>query len=1081
MSEKPTDGTWQVPCNRLATRQDGLVSDVRLHLLGRFRVHRAGEEIQPAAFGGRKVRTLLRVLAVRRPDLVPHGVLAEALWPDRLPADPVANLNVLVGRARRALDDPGLVVTGAGGYALGDCQVDVAEFLDAVSTMRAAAPAAALEAARVALALWADPLPEDSYADWARDPRDRLLRAHVDVLEGAARSAFALGEVQVAAAHAADAVAAAPLRESGVLLLAEALAAGGDRAAALATLAQLRTRLAEQLGVDPSPQAAQLQLRLLRGEPFGEPSSRPPSGPPSRPAREEPTGPPSSTGPGSPAPFEGLTFRGRDAELARLRDLIAERGVAAVGGVAGVGKSRLLAEALRGSPLPVIAARAFQPERDEAWSVARALLSEVLALDAGLADLLPAHVRHALAGLLPEVSDEPPPRLDGESRRALLMAGALRLLGTVSRDGAVLVLDDLQWVDPSSLALIGSALARLPRLAAVVAYRPDELPPVVLTGLRAARAVTEIPLGPLPAAEIARLVGDPRLAQALATGTDGTPFAVAEVLRELVSRGAVLPGPEGLRPRGADAVALAVTLGRAGRARSIRRRVERHGADAELLALVALAAREVSAATLAAAAGRPQREVLDVLAELATAELVRLGEQGWAPAHDLVAETVAGDLPPEARGRLHGLLARALETEGADLAEVARHYRDSGDSVTAAAAYARAARAALTGHATREAAALADRGLELDPRPELRANLLEVRAEARAAHGEISPALADLHQALATDPGGPRARRLSRLAMVTFGARDPGRAGELAELAVVAAGDDAASQALALETAAILDMNLGRPDRATERAEAALVRYRRLGDAGGVARILDGRAMATFLAGRIEEGVDLLGRVADLFSDSGELLRVVTPRSTCGHGLVFLDRPDAGLADASTALRLARSLGAPEGQAYALWHRSEALSALGRGAEAQADACEALEIATSAGHRGWTATAHRAVGIALQVQGRLDDAAAAFQRSSAVAGDDLTLFASWAAARGALVAVECGRLDLAERLVRRALAAGPPLGHYEARLASVELAVAQGRPDAVELARTALALARSGGHAASASRLAALADPTRTD
>ncbi len=139
--------------------------------------------------------------------------------------------------------------------------------------------------------------------------------------------------------------------------------------------------------------------------------------------------------------------------------------------------------------------------------------------------------------------------------------------------------------------------------------------------------------------------------------------------------------------------------------------------------------------------------------------------------------------------------------------------------------------------------------------------------------------------------------------MLTFGAQDPRRAAELAELALVEAGDDDAARAVALETAAILDMNLERPDRAAERAEAALALYRRLGDARGVARILDGRAMATFLDGRIAEGVEVFGRVAQLFTDSGELLRVVTPRSTRGHGLVFLARPAEGLAEASAALR----------------------------------------------------------------------------------------------------------------------------------------------------------------------------------
>src|SRR4029450_12563306 len=95
------------------------VVEVRLALLGRFRVYRGGEEIPAAAFGGRKVRALLRVLAVRRPDLVSYDALADALWADQPPVDPAANLNVLVNRARRALADPAAVVTGSGGYALG--------------------------------------------------------------------------------------------------------------------------------------------------------------------------------------------------------------------------------------------------------------------------------------------------------------------------------------------------------------------------------------------------------------------------------------------------------------------------------------------------------------------------------------------------------------------------------------------------------------------------------------------------------------------------------------------------------------------------------------------------------------------------------------------------------------------------------------------------------------------------------------------------------------------------------------------------------------------------------------------------
>ncbi|QJY45228.1 BTAD domain-containing putative transcriptional regulator [Pseudonocardia broussonetiae] len=1028
---------------------------MQLQLLGRFQVRRDGREVPPAAFGGRKVRALLRVLAVRRPDLVPHDVLAEALWPDRLPADPAANLGVLVNRARRALGDPALIVTGTGGYALGDCEVDAGRFLAAVEASRTAdTDGAVLQAASTALALWGEPLPEDSYAEWASEPRERLHRARVEAAERAAGAALALGDPRRASSWAADAVAAEPLRESATLVLAEALAAAGDPAAALARLADLRVRLSDELGVDPSAAVDALRLALLRG---------------AGPAVVRVSAP----APAAPRVFGEPVFSGRAEELVRLRTAVDARQVAGLAGVAGAGKSRLLAELTRSCPLPVLAARAFLPERAEAWGLARSLLREALATDAAVADTLPPRVRHAVECLLPEWGSGSAAAVDGESGRALLLAGGLRVLEVAAGTGAVLVVDDLQWADPSSVLLLGSALARLPQLAAVFAFRGEELAPSVMAELRGGRPGDDVVLGPLPVASVGRMVGHDELASTVAAATDGTPFAVVEVLRELVRRDAVVPFAHGWQPRSPDVLALAAELGREGQRRTLRRRVARQGGvPAEVLAVLALLAREAPASTIASACGSDPRAVLDALSALAAAGLVRLGERGWATAHDLVAETVVAGMDAGGRGRLHGLLARALDAEDADPSETARHHRDAGNAHEAALAFARAAAASLAAHATGEATAMAVAGLALDPPPALRADLLAVRAEADAG---TRAALTDLRAALsATGPGPLRSRRMSRLAMLTFGAEDPHRAAELAELAIVEAAADAGARAFALETAAILDMNLGRPDRGRDRAEAALDVYRVSGDAAGVARILDGRAMATFLDGRIAAGVETFGRVAQLFTDSGELLRVVTPRSTRGHGLVFLGRPADGLAEATAALHLARDLDAPERCAYALWHRSEALSALGETAEAEADAREALATARGVDHRGWTATAHRALGIALVARGELDDAAAEFAASSAAAGESLTLFASWAAARAALVAVARGALAGVDEMVARALATGPPLGHYEARLAEVELLAAREDPGTAARSADALTVARDGGHTASVERLVQL-------
>src|SRR6185503_10594132 len=78
-------------------------------------------------------------------------------------------------------------------------------------------------------------------------------------------------------------------------------------------------------------------------------------------------------------------------------------------------------------------------------------------------------------------------------------------------------------------------------------------------------------------------------------------------------------------------------------------------------------------------------------------------------------------------------------------------------------------------------------------------------------------------------------------------------------------------------------------------------------------------------------------------------------------------------------------------------------------------------------------------------------------------------------ARCALVAVALGRLEDAERAVHRALVTGPPLGHYEAGWAQVELAAARGTDDCAALAAAAWHRAGAGGHLASVPRLAALA------
>ncbi|BEP12238.1 AAA family ATPase [Acidothermaceae bacterium B102] len=1020
---------------------------VELRLMGRFVVLRDDEEIAAADFGGRKVRLLLRVLATRRGRFVAHDVLADLLWGDRQPADPAANLQVLVNRARKATVVPGILVTGPGGYALTDgpsCVVDTELFLAAAQRCASHAGAARLAAYRKALALYGgEPLAEDGYSDWATAFRDHVLRVHQELLEAAAACALEQHEPGLAVDYASLAAAAEPLREAAALTLVRALAATGDTAAALACFDRFRRVLADELGLDPSAEAAAVQAALLAGPAAPATSGR---------VRTAPAGP------------DLLAFVGRQSELDAIVTTVSGGGspVATVSGLSGSGKSRLLrAVAAR---VPTVSVRASWPERSEPWGLARALLRELLSADELAADELPSQLRAALSSLLPESAWGLTGVTEPESQRALVVEAMTRLVG--ARPYEVLIVDDLQWADPTSARLLAALAEGVAHLPLVLAYRPDELDATgaVAELLRHLHIGLRVELARLPDGAVEALVDDPTLARVLLDHTDRSPLAVSEVLQALGREGRLRVDGQGRwhLEAAADVVAeRATTLARRGQRHAIARRAEQLGAPArQLLSLVALTGRPVAARTLSSASGDDQRTVLETLGSLSTAGLVRLGDRGWTCSHDMVAEAVAVSLTDGERCRLHEALARTLEQEGADPAESARHWRGAGDGAQAAALYLSAAESALAVFADAEAETLAEAGLLLADQG---APLLTVRAQARRRRGDIGGAREDLQHALRSYRSGPeRARVLAQLAMVASGADDLVRASELVELALVEAGEDAVARAEALEVASVLDMNLGRRPRAASRATEALAIYQTGNDSRGAARILDAQAMATFMGGDVRAGTRLLGRAADLFEDSGDLMRLVTPRSTQGHGLVFLARPAEGLVLVDAALETARTLGHPEGQSYALWHRSEALSGLGRGDEAADAAREALAIAQRIGHRGWTATAWRATGIAAECQGDPEAALAAYT-SSLGSADNLDLFTSWAAARSAIVLARLGRPDRAEPLVRQALATGPPLARYEAQLAEVELAAARGAGGVGELALAALEQAEAGG------------------
>ena len=167
--------------------------DVRVYLLGGFRVHVGGCPVADDAWRLRKARSLVKLLALARDHALHRERLLDLLWPDVEPAAAGANLRHTLHVARRALgpgDDPTssplqlrddrLLLRPPGGL-----WVDVDAFADAATTARRVRDPAAYTAA---LALYAgDLLPEDRYEDWAAARRQALRETHVGLLVDAAR------------------------------------------------------------------------------------------------------------------------------------------------------------------------------------------------------------------------------------------------------------------------------------------------------------------------------------------------------------------------------------------------------------------------------------------------------------------------------------------------------------------------------------------------------------------------------------------------------------------------------------------------------------------------------------------------------------------------------------------------------------------------------------------------------------------------------------------------------------------------------------------------------------------------------
>ncbi len=454
-------------------------------------------------------------------------------------------------------------------------------------------------------------------------------------------------------------------------------------------------------------------------------------------------------GPQAPR-LETSEFVGRQRELERLLGLLEPTPgrplLVLVAGESGLGKTRLLQElADYGSNLPGTVTWGYGYEHEtlpyQVWIPALRHAS----LEGLPAELIP--FRRALSVLLPDVGEEdgPPPSSSDPMQKFHLFEGMARLLARGGR--RLLLIDDLQWADPTSLEFLAYLVRRheAPNLLVVASYRVEAADlnanlAKLLEWNRAARVAPVLSLEPFGLEETEAMVRsmlgatgqDPQTTERLHQETAGNPMFISEVLKAFGAEGH-LKLQRGLWHLETEALPR-TSSGGTRIPLTVREAVRRRLAGLEPAALTvavgaAVLARPFDLELLARVCGLDS--VADQVELLVERRVFRRREEGlYAFYSQPLVESVLEGVPPERLNELHLGSARALRERFATREismELARHYQKAGQSQEAAVHLARAGELALQSFAYQEAVSLFQAALAIEQTLDLQEKLAEAR------------------------------------------------------------------------------------------------------------------------------------------------------------------------------------------------------------------------------------------------------------------------------------------------------------------------------------------------------------------
>jgi DNA-binding CsgD family transcriptional regulator len=637
---------------------------------------------------------------------------------------------------------------------------------------------------------------------------------------------------------------------------------------------------------------------------------------------------------GVSAAAPGAVFVGRERELDVLAAHLGAQdrppsGVLLISGPAGVGKTTLVAQAVRQAAAPAVV-RGYCPAEPAPplWPW-RAALRRAGVEIAHEPDIEPAAAASARFAALAQMSD------------ALIAAGPLAV-----------VLEDLHWADAASLDLLAQVAVALDGTGVSVIGTVRSPPPqeigLRLAGLGRYGAVT-LPLAPFTPAEVAELV-DPDLASDVYERTGGLPLLVAAVRAGSGSAdlGVVVGGLlAALTPAQRAVIEAAAVIG--------------EDVDDHVLAAVVAGS---PGRTAAGPAAWHDDSVADALAAAWRGGLLVVDDatRRYRFAHALVRDGIVDRLDPATARALHRAAALALQSSAdtGRAARIAAHWRQAGtDPGTRRAAVQWARKAAAQARSARAyddaarllAGALADMSAVDGDRVERAEVLLEL-AHAEYLAGRYDRCLEHCADAADAAAAAGRGDLVARSALVLQGVTYPQAAEVLTRLgrrALSYADLGIDLRARVLAQLATMEADSGRAARGEALAREALALAAQSGDPLAEIEAAHAREMTLAHPDDTAERMRLGDLVADRAEALGQPLAALIGHEWRIHAAYLSARLDVVGAAVSAIERLARRSALPLAQ----WHlhrlRASRTILTGQFAESAGHSRRAFAIARDSG------------------------------------------------------------------------------------------------------------------------------------